>query len=130
MAIFSFNFSDRFEIKFNPTYKEEDAKLAPFAVIFRKKNEQFFSFEYIRNKINEILDIELKPNFFSLSSQVESFDASFDILDSLYSYQIKANENAEKCFEILGKLLFNQRKILFQTILILKKIIRLLKTGP
>ena len=96
-------------------FKEEDEKLAPFAVLFRKK--EFFSFRDIRRILNELLKIKIDKVFFTESDDVYRFNASFDITKSIWSSYINSNPDPVG-FDILST--FFQSYLLNSFLYILK----------
>ena len=88
---------------YNFKNEEEDEKEAPFSVLFRSKDKSlFFSFEYIKNQLNKLLEIEMTEVFFSEKSETRSFKKSFIIADSLYSARIQwENDENDENDEIL-----------------------------
>ena len=85
-----FQISEKFYSKFYKYFfqikKEEDVRDAPFSVLFKRKNEKFFSFEFIKDKLEELIGVDLREDFFSDDKQANEHHQNFNLEKVLYSY--------------------------------------------
>lgn len=69
--------------------KEEDVREAPFSVVFKRKSQRFFSFQYIQDKLVELIGVEINQNFISDDAKTKEYSQRFDINKILYSQDLK-----------------------------------------
>ena len=61
--------------------KEEDVLEAPFSVLFKRKSQRFFSFQYVKNELEKLIGIEINQDFISNDPIAREFVQNFDYLN-------------------------------------------------
>ena len=70
--------------------KEEDVLAAPFSVLYKREeymqdeNKTFFTFQFIHEKLEELIGIKLRENILSLNAAGMEFEQAFDVDRVLY----------------------------------------------
>jgi hypothetical protein len=57
-------------------------------VLFKRKSQRFFSFQYIKNKLEKLIGIEINQNFVSNDPITREYVEKFDLNKILYSFDL------------------------------------------